>query len=155
MINKKGFTLIEILTYIAVLGIVVTILSSFILWAVRVNARARDVRQALNSAELSMGIIVREIKEAKSIYTPTSVFNLHPGQLSLETGKEDTIYIDFYVCDGNICIKKDFKQPVIISLSDTQVNSLVFKQIGNSVYIDLEISYKDININLRSAAVIR
>ena len=57
-----------------------------------------------------MDIMVREIKEAKSVYTPTT----NSSQLSLETINylpvdEENTYIDFFLCGSSLCLKKNPK----------------------------------------------
>ena len=82
---KKSFTLIEVLIYIAVLAIIVSVASSFFLWVIRANTKTKAMREVLDNTRRAMEIMTYEIKEAESIYVPTSTFDSHPGQLSLET----------------------------------------------------------------------
>lgn len=88
-----------------------------------------------------------EIKEAKGVYNPTTTSN----QLSLETRKylaegEDASYIDFYICDKQICVKKESQSPVAITSDRVEVDNLSFTLIGekqSSVQINLRISFKN------------
>jgi len=170
--SKGGFTLIEVLVYVAVLSIIVLAVSSFFLWTVRSNTKAMVMRETLYNAERAMMVMTQEIKEAKSIYTPTSVFNTHPGQLSLETTKysppgEETTYIDFYLCDSQLCFKKEFQNPNALTSDRVEVTNLVFYQIVSggapSIQIDLEVKYKNLanrpeyqaSVNLKSTASLR
>ena len=148
--TRKGFTLIEVLAYIAVLAMIILAVSSFLLWAVRSNTKTKVTRETLDNIRETMEIITYEIKEAENIYTPTSVFDSHPGQLSLKTAKylpvgEDTTYIDFYVSDGHVCLKKESQNPIVLTSDRVRVTNLVFSQIAgtpSSVQIDLEIEFQ-------------
>jgi prepilin-type N-terminal cleavage/methylation domain-containing protein len=169
--KKRGFTLIEILVYIAVLSIIILSVSSFFLWAVRSNAKTKIMRETLDNARRAMEIITYEIKEAESIYGPTSVFGSHPGQLSLETVKylparETATYIDFYLCGDSLCLKKESQNPVALTSGRVKISNLVFSQIATTtpcIQIDLTVDFKTSaeqpeyqgSINLSSVASLR
>ena len=149
--QQKSFTLTEILIYIAVLSIVTLAASSFFLWISRSNVKARAMREVTANGERVIQMITAEIKEAENIYTPTSVFNSHPGQLSLKTKKylpegETTSYLDFYLCDAQLCFKKESQNPIALTSERVEVNNLVFNQIITSgvpsIQINLKIDYK-------------
>ncbi|MDO8424314.1 MAG: prepilin-type N-terminal cleavage/methylation domain-containing protein [bacterium] len=149
---SKGFTLIEILVYIGVLVIVVLAVSSFFLWTIRSNAKSKAEIETLESARVAMGILTSEIREANSVYSPTSVFLSSGGQLSLETAKylpagETTSFIDFYLCAKRLCLKKEGQDPVALTSDRTEIESLEFFQVlttstAPSIKIDLKINYK-------------
>jgi len=162
---KKSFTLIEVLIYIAVLAIIVSVASSFFLWVIRANTKTKAMREVLDNTRRAMEIMTYEIKEAKSIYTPTSTFGSHPGQLSLETKKylptgETKTYIDFYLCGAQLCLKKESQNPVTLTSERVEVSNLVFSQIVTSgipsIQINLQIDYKNqASITLTSTASLR
>lgn len=148
--KRKGFTLIEVLIYIAVLGIIISAISSFLLWTIDSYAKGKALRESMNNAKRAMDIMTYEIKEAKSIYTP----NTTSTQLSLETTHylptgEDTTYIDFYICENRLCLKKEDQDPIAISSDRVEVESLSFVPVstltlsGSSVQINLTIKYKN------------
>jgi len=165
---RTGFTLIEILVYIAILGILMTVIFSFLIWANSTNIKAKVMRETLEDASRTMEFMVREIKAAKSIYTPTT----DSDQLSLETTKylsngEATTYIDFFLCGSQICLKKESEAPLALTKENVQVNNLVFTQISTgeipSVQIELGVNYKSPSnkpeyraiVNLTSTASLR
>lgn len=158
---KKSFTLIEILIYIAVLAIIVSVVSSFFLWVIRANTKTKAMREVLDNTRRAMEIMTYEIKEAESIYTPTTTSN----QLSLETTHylpegEKTTYLDFYLCGVQLCLKKESQNPVILTSDKVEVSNLVFSQIVTSgipsIQINLQIDYKNqASITLTSTASLR
>lgn len=165
---QKSFTLVEILVYIGVFFLIIVIIVSFVLWLVRSNAKIKVTREVLNSAQRAMEIMTYEIMGAKSIYMPTTNFN----QLSLETTKylpngEEATYIDFYLCDARLCLKKESQDPIFLTSENVEVNNLVFTKILSgdafSVQINLTIDYKNpagrqeyqASINLVSSASLR
>ncbi len=151
-LSYKAFTLVEALVYIAILIVVILSISMFFAWAIRSNTKAKVMRETLYNAERAMAVMIYEIKEARGIYSPTGIFNSHPGQLSLETIKylpqgEETSYLDFYLCDKQLCIKKESRESSFITSSNVEITNLVFSEIISeqalSVEIDLTIRYKN------------
>lgn len=159
---KKSFTLIEILVYITVLVIIITTVFSFIIWTIHSNSKTKAMRETLDNSRRAMEIITAEIREAKSIYVPTSIFDSHPGQLSLETSKylpvgETISYLDFYLCDSHLCLKKEFQSSLVLTSDRVKVTNLVFRQIGStipSIQIDLRIEFLDITGRPERQAVV-
>ena len=70
-----GFTLTEVLVYVAVLSIIISAVSGFLIWTVRSNTKAKVMRETQDNARRAMEIMTYEIKEAKSVYTPTTTSN--------------------------------------------------------------------------------
>lgn len=166
---QKSFTLMEILVYIAVLAIIVLAVSSFFLWASRSNIKTKAMRETLDNARRAMEQMTYEIKEAKSLYAPTTTST----QLSLETihylpEGETSTYIDFYLCEKRLCLKKEFQSPIALTSDRVEVKNLEFSQISTtstlpSIQINLKVDYKNpqnrpelqASVNLKSTASLR
>lgn len=165
---KKGFTLIETLVYVGILSIIVTVIFSFLIWSVRSSTKIKVMRETSDNARRAMEIMVYEIKEARTIYTPTSTST----QLSLETlhylpTGEDTTYIDFYICGTQLCLKKESQSPIALTSDKVEVGNLFFTPVVTgetpSVQIELKIDYKNPNsrpeyqasVDLKSTASLR
>lgn len=145
-INQKGVSLVEVITYVSILTIIILIILSFFIWALRSNMRINAMKEVLSSNRTAMQIMTQEIMEANSIYYPTSSST----QLSLETSKykqtqEDISYIDFFICGTRLCMKKESLDPVAITANSVLVSGLRFDQISTSsipsVQIYLETRY--------------
>jgi type II secretory pathway pseudopilin PulG len=166
--SGAGFTLIEVLVYIGLLSIILVAIFSFLTQSVHLSGKAKVMRETLDNARRAMEIMVYEIKEARTIYDPTSTST----QLSLETlhylpGGEATTYVDFYLCGSQLCLKKEFQDPIILTSDKVEVDSLVFTQVVTgqipSVQIELKIDYKNVSsrpeyqasVNLKSTASLR
>lgn len=143
----KGFTLTEVLIYIAVLGFIMVVVAVFVLWTSRAASKAKASREALDSAKRAIDTIINEVKEARSIYLPTTNQN----QLSLETQRylpqgETYTYIDFYLCGDRVCLKRELQPATTLTSADVAVRSLNFTRILNktaeSVQVILRAEYK-------------
>lgn len=145
---NKGFTLIEVLTYIGVLVIIIFAVSSFLIWANRSSAKSKAMNEVLYNTRRAMEIMIREVREAKTINSPATTSD----QLSLETTnylpeEEETTFIDFYLCDTQICFKKESQDAVVITSDKVEVINLEFTQVITistipSIQINLKINYK-------------
>jgi prepilin-type N-terminal cleavage/methylation domain-containing protein len=72
--KQKGFTLIEVLIYAAMLAIISLVVLVFVNQLLGVNETTRRTRESLDNARRALDTIAQEIRHADSIYTPTSVF---------------------------------------------------------------------------------
>lgn len=154
--SGAGFTLLEILVYIAILSLVLLLICSFIFWMSSSNTKTKAKREALENARRALEIITYEIKGAKSLYTPTTTLN----QLSLETYRylpddEDNTFVDFFLCGSRICLKKESQDPIFLTSNTVEVEQLEFRQISTngspSIKINLTVNY----INLTSTVSLR
>ena len=148
--NGNGFTLIEILVYIAISSIIMLAISSFFLWTNRSSAKINASKEVLTNSKRAMETMSYEIRHAERIYTPTSVFSSSTGQLSLETKNynpqgETTSYVDFFICQNQLCLKKESQNPIILTSEKVKIDSLKFFQVNStstaSVQVNLEMSY--------------
>lgn len=142
-ISQKGISLIEILVYIGVFSLIVVVIVSFVFWLIRSNLKAKVMRETLNNSKRVMELITQEIKEADSIYIPTTTSS----QLSLKTKKylpigEEISFIDFYLCATRICLKKESQDPIFLTSENIEITNLVFTQIvsGQALNIRIELS---------------
>ena len=130
--KEKGFTIVEILVSIGVFSIVLLAIISFVFWMNFYNAKTKADREVAENAKRILDIITYEIRGSKSIYTPTTTVN----QLSLETTKylpdgQTNTFIDFFLCESSICMKKEFQDPVKINSDSVDISNLSFLQIIN------------------------
>jgi type II secretory pathway pseudopilin PulG len=146
--KQKGISLIEVLVYIGVFSLIAVVIVSFVFWLIRSNLKARAMRETLNSSKRVMELITQEIKEAESIYLPTT----SSSQLSLKTEKylplgEEISFIDFYLCLTRICLKKESQDPIFLTSESIEITNLVFTQIisgeAPSIRIELSAIYKN------------
>ena len=86
--NKKGFTLLELLVYIAIFAILIITITLFAIAFIKTTAKSRIKKEVSLGTYSAMKAMVYEIKRANHVYTPTSVFDSSSGQLSLETSQE-------------------------------------------------------------------
>ena len=169
-LQQKGFTLIEVLVYATLLAIISLVVLLFVNQLLGVNETTRRARESLDNARRALDTIAQEIRHADSIYTPTTVFNTNPGQLSLATIRdlpdgEILTYADFYVDNNSLYLKREGQSDQILTSEKVKVTNLTFvnNNTGGSdaVRISITIEYKDPihgsknAVTLTSTAVLR
>lgn len=173
--NKKGYTLVEMIIYVALLGIITIVIVGVFFVISRTNSRIVSLIEINSNAYSAMERMVYETSNANNIYLPTSNFTnynytaLKAKQFSLVTGQsvpanEGTAYIDFYLENNTIFMKQDGADPIALTSSDVQVQSLNFYYYKNgtreSVKIDFTVKSNNIlnpnaKINLVTSVALR
>lgn len=147
MKNKKGFTLVESLIYVAIIGMAV---SSFISFGVSISGSRNKtyiIEETQANARVAFDMISRYIRSASGVNASSSVFDLDPGVLSLtmDNALKNPTIIKLNHDDGVLEIQEGLSQPVTITSDEIKISNLVFRNLssGNreSIGINLTIEY--------------
>ena len=135
--SGRAFTLIELLIYGLFLVIISVVAVSFFIQVVNVTETSRRSRESLENARRALDVISQEVRHAKSVYDPTSTLDTNPGQLSLETTRdlppdEETTYVDFYVDDDRLYVKREGQDEQLITSEKGKVNELTFSLLADA-----------------------
>lgn len=165
----KGFTLIEVIAYVAVLGIIGTSFSAVFLWSIKTYTKSQVMQETTWNAQRAMDIMVQEIREAEDVYSSTTGVS----QLSLETTRyaapgHPTSFIDFFLCEEKLCFKRESQDAVVLTSNNVRVMELSFQKVRtgaaiSSVQVIVRVEYKNPNnrpelissLELRSVASVR
>lgn len=149
-----GFTIIEVIAYVAVLGIIGTSILTVFLWGIKTYTKSQAMQETTWNAKRAMDTIVQEIREAERIYSPTT----SGPQLSLETSKytpsgHATSFIDFFLCEEKLCFKTESQPAVVITSNNVRVTQLLFQAVSTdparpSAQVTLRAEYKNPNNRL-------
>ncbi len=129
---KNGFTLTELLVYMALFSVIVVAVTQSVLVILDSNIKDRSQEIVLTSAIQAIDSIRYEVRSTREVYTPTSVFSSHPGQLSLVTTsntpeEENETYVDFFISDdGRLCMKKEEQEHQCVTSPDVRITNLQF-----------------------------
>lgn len=131
---NKGLTLLTTLVYAALLAVIATLLARVAVSFIRANTLARLNGEVADSAQRALAQITQEIQQADRVYPPTSVFNTHPGQLSLVTTQnlpadEDITYLDFYIDDEHLYLKREGAAAALLTSQQVKVSHLTFTHL--------------------------
>lgn len=136
----KGFTLIELIVYVALLAVILTLAVQFILNVIDSTARMDAKEEVQKNAAAIVKAFDYITRHSQAIYDPTSDFAADPGQLSLVSGinlppDEDETYVDMYADDGRFCVKWELGGADCVTSTRVEVTSLTFIEMdqGSSI----------------------
>jgi len=152
--TQAGFTLIELIIYVATFAIIVVLLVTFVFNLVGVQAKIKVSKEVLENSQRAMEVMLWHIKHSQGVYISTSSFDSHPGQLSLETTQdtpegETTTYLDLYLDDNNrLSLKQEGSEAIPLTSEKIEVDSLIFNHLidsnnNQSIRIELLTVYRD------------
>ncbi len=102
--HQKGFSLVEMIVYIAILSFMLALIIEVVLSVTRSERIIKATRAVENSAVMVLERVGREVRLADNILENESVFDSHPGVLTLTTidGEGDAHEVSFYLSEGRI-----------------------------------------------------
>lgn len=136
---KAGFTLLEAVIYVAFLGIISVVIINFMIQISNAYHVLQAEREVVSNARLVVERMEKSIAQAVEIYTPTSWFNTNSGQLSLiipssSDPNHQNIYMDFWLDNGRLWMKRDGQNAVPISASSVRIESFYLERITQRLY---------------------
>ncbi|MDF1498097.1 MAG: prepilin-type N-terminal cleavage/methylation domain-containing protein [Patescibacteria group bacterium] len=153
--NPNGFTMIEMIVYVLLVGLVSVVLFNIIFFVTNTNNKIISMTKASFNAYSVMERIIYEIENSSHIYMPTSNFvnynyDISKGdQLTLATeigasATENITFVDFYIENDTLFLKQEGLNPVALTSSDVKVSNLSFSYYKNdtreSVTVDFTIT---------------
>jgi type II secretory pathway pseudopilin PulG len=130
----KGFTLIETLIYIAIIG---TAISSFVVFSISIgNSRNKSyvIQEVHGNARVALDLISQRIRNASSVNISASTFDIDPGVLSLamvDSTKNQTL-INLTGNDGTLQITEGVSSALPIVSDEVKITNLIFTNLTAS-----------------------
>jgi len=138
--NCHAFTLVEVVIYVALVGIVLLGLVYFLIGISQSRAKTTAVSEVQTSERQIYVQVKNIIKSSASINWSASVLGVHPGLLLLSDDQGNLTELRLNV-DGYLVV---YKNGVETKLSSNllKVNQLIFSQLDDqTVAIDLGLNY--------------
>ena len=130
-LQGRGFTLVEALTYVALLSVILLAVTGLMLAMTTAYRSLRASRDVSIAASVVMDRIATEVRSAESIDAFGSVFGAHPGALRLNTldagGNPTTV--EFFLAADALRIKEGGADKGSLSASSTRVTNLLFRRL--------------------------
>ena len=132
--EKNGHTLVEVLVYVALIVIIAGALMSVLILNSRLFFQFRITEQVTESANLSLGRLMHDIRESISVGTSTSIFNTDPGTLSLVVSDvpTGTTTRRFYLENGTLMIQEGSNSPGRLTPRSIAITHLTFRHFTTS-----------------------
>jgi type II secretory pathway pseudopilin PulG len=132
--SQSGFTLVETLIYLAIVGMAVT---SFVIFSIGVgDSRTKNyvAQEVHGNTRTGLDLITQRMRAATGINTASSTFATDPGVLSLvmaDAAKNPTT-IDLSADDGILQIKEGTGSVVAVTSDEVKITNLVFTNLTAS-----------------------
>jgi type II secretory pathway pseudopilin PulG len=150
--NKKGFTLIETIIYIAIIGGIVATFVSFSLSISDSRNKTFVIQEVNANSRLALDLITQKIQASTGVNIGNSTFGSDPGVLELsmaDSGLNPTI-INLDQDDGVLQIKEGASDPVAIVTDEVKITNLVFTNLTSSsarenIKVEMTFEYNNSN----------
>lgn len=133
-VHSRGFTLVEMVVYSAILGVVAVLATNATLAMTRAFTDLRISRDLNSSATALFERITRDVRGAYDVDAAQSTFDTNPGRLMLNTkdsaGTNTTI--EFYVTGNRVSIREGGTDQGSIMTTSTSVSSFIVRQLSNT-----------------------
>lgn len=146
--NRNGFTLIEMMIYIAIIGGVVASFVSYSLTIGDSRNKTYVAQEVHANSRLALSVITDSIRSANWVNVGSSTFDADPGVLSLSMANAtlNPTIISLSADDGILKIVQGINAPIEITNANVKVTDLVFKNLTStggraSVGVDLTVEY--------------
>lgn len=130
---QRGFTLVEMVVYAAILGIIAVLSISSMFAMTRAFTDLRVSRDLNSSATALFERLTRDIRGAYDIDAAQSTFGTHPGQLMLNTKDSGGVNttVEYYVTGNRVYIREGGVDQGSIMTTGTTVSSFIVRQLSN------------------------
>lgn len=145
--SSRGYTLVEMLVYVAILSFLMVVLIGSIVVIINSFTRVRVVRAVAEVGGGALERIVREIRQASAITTAGSAFDSSPGVLQLATtdSNGDDTAIVFALSGNDLTIQEGVNATSTLLGGPVYVSSLIFRQLSTTTAsgVKIELSLAD------------
>jgi len=134
MNNQRGTTLIELLIYIGIVGILLTTVSVFLLNLLSIRVKTVAMSQVVGNAHLIQDRLSDAMRHAETINVGASTFGSDPGVLSLNMVDvaDDPEVFSLTADNGQFQVNKGVAGNVLLSSDGVEVTNLVFEQLTSA-----------------------
>ncbi len=137
----------EAVVYVAVLSFISIVAVNSIILFQNMFLEMKKNRNLNNAAELSIGRMMKEIKNATDIQAASSAFDSNPGWLTVTSldAAGTAVTIEFYVENNVLKIRENGADKGALLSGNVSLDSLIFRQITGtrSKGVKIEMTLRD------------
>ncbi len=128
--KNKGFTLIEIVLYFAIVGVFSFLAVIFAIQVIKINYDSENFAELQSNANLIEYKLDTSIKTASSVNLTDSVFDNNEGKLVLNMNNPDISPSIFYFSEGDVFIKQGLSNAIKLNSEYSKLDFLRFSRIS-------------------------
>jgi type II secretory pathway pseudopilin PulG len=143
--SKKGFTLVEMLLYVAICSVILISLTTFLSFLLNASVKNQTIAEVEHNGLQVLQLMTQTIRNGKGINTP--ILATSSSTLSIKTVATTTDPILFDLASGTLRIKEGASGYIPLTSGRVIISSLMFKNTsasstdGGSVDITFIVSY--------------
>ena len=151
LLNSKGFTLLELLIYIAILAIITLVIANAFIMLNRSRGQVEAKNEVSSNLRFALEKTRREVVTATNLITPADK-NTSSSSLALAAGGDT---IRYFASSSQLFRQVNANAPERITGSNVKIDSINFKRLENtntvlkkkrvSVEISLAVSYNSLS----------
>lgn len=129
--NQKGFTLIETIVYLLIVGVILSTLALFLLHVMNARTKTYAISEVISSANLIQERLSEAVRHSTSLRVADSTFGTDPGVLSLNMADPARTPVEFSLTsdNGQLQISEAGGDPVILSPANVYISELIFTNL--------------------------
>lgn len=130
-ISQRGFTLIETIIYILIIGMILSTISLFLLELINARSKTYAIAEVVAAAQLMQERLTDAVRHAEVIRVADSTFGTDPGVLSLEMTDptRDPTVFSLTANDGQFQIAEAGGSSVTLTSDNVQISNLIFTNL--------------------------
>lgn len=128
--SQKGFTLVEMVLYVAICSILLITISVFLSFLLGARVRSQAITEVNQQGFQVMSLLTQTIRNGRSIQTPS--IGLASSTLSLTTGNALINPTLFYISSTTMKIKEGSQGEISLTNKRVRISGLVFQNVSSS-----------------------
>jgi Tfp pilus assembly protein PilW len=147
-ISLQGFTLVEMMLYVAICSFILISLATFFSFLISARIKNETISEVNQGGIQVLQLMTQTLRNAKSVSAPT--VGISSSTISIITMSTSTTPTLFDVASGTVRIKEGSGPYIPLTNSRIDISSLVFKNTsasstdGGSVDISFIVSYRNV-----------
>ena len=129
MNTEKGFTLIEVLLYLAIVGIIIQGFITFILSITDINSKTYVTQEVQANTRMILGLISQKIRAADDILTPSEGNSTSTLILDMPNPDPD---LTFSITDGVLGMAEGAASSTPITSNKVNISNLTFTNLATA-----------------------
>src|SRR3989344_1403913 len=130
---RRGVTLIELVVYVAILGMIIFAISAFTGEFARLYTANRAYRDLATNGQAVFDTLAFQLFHGEQVYDATSLFDNAQGQLSIRTKgnppyDESVTYMDYWLSNDRVWEKAEGVSASALTNGRVRVGSLFFRK---------------------------
>lgn len=128
---RRGFTIVELLVYVAITTVAITVFAAFMADITKSASRSRVVKEVEQNAQFVMNKMAQDIRHAQA------VASVSPNSLTLTLSPTLNVTYAYDATNYAVTYQENAGTAMAISNTQVRVTSLTFSNIGGAVTVSL------------------